>query len=71
MFEKLLLEMLVKILGQLITPDAVKKAKEMIVCWLQSQVANTDNKIDDAVVKIIAEALEVDACPAVVPAVAE
>lgn len=71
MFEKMLMELLVKIVGQLLTPEVVKKAKEQLVCWLKSQVANTANEIDDKVVEIIAKALEVDACPAVVPVVAE
>ncbi len=71
MFEKMLMELLVKIVGQLLTPDVVKKAKEQLICWLQSQVSNTANEIDDKVVEIIAKALEVDSCPTVVPVVAK
>lgn len=69
MFQKLLMEMLVKIIGQLLTPAIVDKAKEQFICWLKSQVANTDNEIDDKIVEIIAKALEVESCPtpAVVP----
>jgi len=66
MFQDLLLQMLVKVLGQLVTPEAVKKAEEAFVCWLQSQVANSANKIDDEIVKIIAEALGID-CQTVKP----
>lgn len=43
-----------------ITPEHVKKAKLALVCWLKSQVENTENEIDDAIVAIIAKALEVD-----------
>ena len=65
MFQDLLLKALMQILGKLLTPDVVAQAEQYVVCWAKSQVANTANKIDDAFVQILAEALGVDAskCP--------
>jgi hypothetical protein len=65
--QKWLITYLVEQLGKLITPAIVAKGKQFAVCWLKGQVANTENKIDDAVVDIIAQALEVDpnSCPAI------
>lgn len=62
MLQDILLKMLVKVIGQLLTPEVVKQAEEALVCWLKAQVANTDNEIDDEVVAIIAKALGVS-CP--------
>lgn len=55
----MLLKILVEVLGKLITPEVVEEAKVGFVTWLKSQVASTDNEIDDAVVAIIAKALGV------------
>ncbi len=57
-----MIRMLMKLLGELITPELVEKAKVEAVCWAKGQVANTANKIDDQFVEILAEALGVD-CP--------
>ncbi len=65
MFQEVLMKLLVEVMGKLITPDVVEKAKQFVVCWAKSQVAATDNKIDDAFVQILADALQVDVskCP--------
>ncbi len=44
---------------QIVTDDLVKAGEKALVDWLKSQVAKTDNKIDDYVVQVIAEALGV------------
>lgn len=64
--QDVIIRLLVKFLGQYVTPELVAQLKQEAVCWLVGQVANTANRIDDQVVEILAEALEVDVtkCPA-------
>jgi len=59
------IKLIIKFLGQYITPEFIAMIKQEAVCWLVAQVKNTANRIDDQVVEIIAEALEVDPkkCP--------
>lgn len=52
-------KMLLYIIGQLITPDVVKEFEKQVVAKLRELAASTDNKVDDAMVDIIAEALGV------------
>ena len=64
--QDVIIRLIVKFLGQYVTPELVAELKQQAVCWLVGQVANTANRIDDQVVEIIAEALEIDPskCPA-------
>jgi hypothetical protein len=58
--EKIITDLLMELLKGLVTPELIQSAKKMFVDWMREQVADTSNKIDDAVVEIIADALGVD-----------
>lgn len=57
--QELLLKILVNVLGRLLTPEVIRTAEVELVAWLKVQATSTTNKIDDAVVQIIADALGV------------
>lgn len=50
------LEYLVK---QILTPEVVKEAEKKLVLLLKDLAAKTDNRVDDYVVEVVAEALGV------------
>jgi hypothetical protein len=52
----LVVEFLIK---TLLTPKNIAFARQAIVTWLLKEVPNTENKIDDQVVKAVADALGV------------
>lgn len=47
------------IVKTILTPDNIAFARQAIVLWLLKEVPNTANKIDDQVVKAVADALGV------------
>jgi NADPH-dependent 7-cyano-7-deazaguanine reductase QueF len=49
------------VIKQILTPQNIRYARQAIIAWLLKEVPNTENKIDDQVVKIVADALNV--CP--------
>ena len=75
--EKLLIEIIGKYVAPIIVElvkkylttqqlaELIKQAGTALICWAKGQVTNTDNKIDDAFVQILADALGVDpsTCP--------
>lgn len=46
---------------QLLTPAFIKQAEVQFVAMLKDLAAKTDNKVDDAVVQIISDALGIQA----------
>lgn len=69
-FDKVVADLIEDIGGKVVTKEKVdevtEKLKKAVVCWASAQVGKTETKIDDAVVKVLAEALGVDpsTCPA-------
>ena len=59
-FKKMLINIVLKALDQLITPDLQQVADEWIVARLQELAAKTENDVDDRVVELVAKALGVE-----------
>jgi hypothetical protein len=58
-WESVALKILVEVLERLVTPESVKKAEGWLVAGLAALAKSTVSKADDALVKILADALEV------------
>jgi hypothetical protein len=56
----LLLRAIVKLLGQLVTPEMLKGLKDELIAYLRELAKKTENKLDDALIDILADALEVN-----------
>jgi hypothetical protein len=59
MVKNMLLKILVEVLGKLITPDLVEKFKTDVILYVAELAKQSDNKIDDSIVEILADALGV------------
>lgn len=61
--QKLLLDWAIKIiieaLKKYLTPETVKQASTALVAWLAVQATKTDTKVDDELVRVVAQALGV------------
>jgi len=60
MIKNMLLKILVEVLGKLITPELVEKFKVDVILYVAELAKQSDNKVDDAIVEILAEAMGVD-----------
>jgi len=56
----LLLSIVMKLVEGLITPEIIKGAKLQLVEYLRQLAKRSDNQLDDAIVEILAKALEVE-----------
>lgn len=52
-------QLLLYVLKQLVTPDVVKEFEKQVVAKFRELAKQTDNKVDDAMVDVIAAALGV------------
>ena len=52
-------KLLLMLISQLLTPELIKKFEVYVVQWLWQLAQSSDNKVDDAMVRAIAEALGV------------
>lgn len=50
---KILVSILVKVIGDSLTPESVKKAAEELLAWGKEQVAKTPTTVDDKVVAAV------------------
>ncbi len=57
--EDFMLKILVQVLGQLVTPESIKEAEGYLIAAAEALAKNTASKVDDALVKILADALGV------------
>lgn len=48
------------LIKKILTPENIRYARQAIIMWLLKEVPNTENKIDDQVVEVIADALGLD-----------
>lgn len=55
--DDILLKILIQVLEKLVTPASVKQAETYIVEALAALAKKTDSKVDDALVKVVADAL--------------
>jgi len=48
-------KLILMLIGQVITPEVIEKAKVEFIKWLREQAQKSDNQLDDKLVDILAE----------------
>lgn len=56
--QTLIINIVIKLLKQYLTKELVDKLKDELVAYLAELAKSTDNQLDDAIVKIVADAIK-------------